>query len=609
MVSSFPRNVFCLMILIAAVACVPAVRYPEPVKPPPVAAAEPERPPEGEKAKPPRERAAVPPPGDAKVRAGGEAEKEYPPAPGKAKEVTRTPFKVTPRGIDFGSIGPGTDREGRFKLEYSGTDFVDWTLEGLFDWEMSRDERLEGMADRRGAAVNLRVRCAKSTTDPSGDDGKNYRVQLTFEHEGKSLSYGKNLSPGYYGEKILFVTPAGEEAVSIMFRVVPKATGPMFAIDPAAVDFGEVEAGQRLAKRIKVMNRGTGTLRWNAGVMPALRGRSAAPASRGATISLLNEEIRRKGTYLPPAHLRDQLEMTGTWLEDNGYPLAEGSPEALLRYKFTGTALDVIYREGPAMGDIRVSIDDRGITGWSAEAPETGRREIRVAEGLADAPHSLTLQALGGPVVIEGLRVHSRNIKAGPAGWMRVSPDVGTTTREIDYVTIRVQTAGIAPGVYGESVLFRSEDDEAVVDVTLTVLQESTAKIIPIYRFLKGSDQLLTAAPAAEDAVLMKGYRQEGLAFRLFPPGTPGTTEFYRWFNADRRSHYYAPEQDRKPVPAGYARERPIGNIATVRLTGSRELYRWYNPKTGFYYYTTDGSGEGITKKGYRFDGIAGYVK
>jgi hypothetical protein len=609
MIEASLRNIFCLLILMAAVACVPAVQYPEPVKPPPKPAAEAERPSEAAEAEPPQERVIVSPREDVKARAGKNAEKEYPAAQEKAKETTRSPFKVTPRGIDFGSIGPGTARESQFKLEFSGTDFVDWTLEGLFDWEMSRDERLEGMVDRRGATVNVRLMCAKGNADPSGDDGKNYTVQLSFEHERKSLSYRKTLSPGYYGEKILFVTRTGEEAVSIMFRVVPKTTGPMFAIDPPAVDLGVVEAGQSLTRRIKVTNKGTGTLRWNAGVIPAVRGRGSAPALRGATMSLLNEEVRRKGTYLPPAHLRDQLEMTGAWLEDNGYPLAEGSSEALLRYKFAGTAIDVIYREGPAMGDIRVSVDDRGITGWSASSPETGRREVRAAEGLADAPHNLTLQTFGGPVVIEGLRIHSRNIKAGPAGWVKVSPDVGTTTREIDYVTIRVQTAGMAPGVYSESVVFRSEDDKATVDVTLTLLQESTAKVIPIYRYLKGSDQLLTGYPGAEDASLMKGYRQEGLAFRLFTQGAPGTTEFYRWFNADKRSHYYAPEQDKKPVPAGYARERPIGNIATVRLSGSRELYRWYNAKTGFYYYTTDSSGEGITKKGYRFDGIAGYVK
>jgi len=261
------------------------------------------------------------------------------------------------------------------------------------------------------------------------------------------------------------------------------------------------------------------------------------------------------------------------------------------------------------MGDIKASVDSRGFMQWSAAADEKGRKDIRVVEGLTEGPHTLTLFAAGGPVAIEGLRVYSRNTKPGPAGWLKVSPDVGTTTREIDFVTIRVQTAGMAPGLYSDSVLFRSGEDEAAVEVSLAVSSESTAKIIPVYRYMKGSDQFLTGNPAAEGAGLMKGYRQEGLAFRLFSHGTPGTTEFYRWFNAEKGSHYYAIDQDKKPPPAGYVRERPIGNIATVRLAGSRELYRWYNPKTRFWYFTTDSSGEGFTKKGFRFDGTAGYVK
>jgi len=38
-------------------------------------------------------------------------------------------------------------------------------------------------------------------------------------------------------------------------------------------------------------------------------------------------------------------------------------------------------------------------------------------------------------------------------------------------------------------------------------------------------------------------------------------------------------------------------------------LYRWFNPATGRHFYTTDPKGEDIAKKGYEFDGIAGYVK
>jgi len=603
MMRKVSRNIFCLFILVFTAACTPAIKDAEPVKaptPPPVAGAD--RPEEAGTVQPPGEAASAP---EAKT-----GERRYPAGEERAREMTRSPFRVTPRGIDFGNIGPGAAKESVFNLEFSEMDTLDWVMAGLSDWVTSGAERtLSGRVDRRGAAVKVRLKCLKVTGDAPDEDRRAYPVQLIFENDRQVLSYEKTLTPGYYGDRVVFVTRAGEEAVSIMFRIVPRLMGPMFAIDPPSLDLGTVEAGESLIKRIRVTNKGTGTLRWNAGIRPAARGRGGASASRGAYVSFLNDEVRQKGAYAPPPHLKDRLELTGPWIEENGYPLAEGSSEAVLKCKFTGTGVDILYREGPGMGDIKASVDSRGFMQWSAAADEKGRKDIRIVEGLAEGPHTLTLLAAGGPVAVEGLRVHSRNTKPGPAGWLKVSPDVGTTTREIDFVTIRVQTAGMAPGLYSDSVLFRSGEDEAVVEVSLAVSSESAAKIIPVYRYMKGSDQFLTGNPAAEGAGLMKGYRQEGLAFKLFSHGTPGTTEFYRWFNAEQGSHYYAIDQDKKPPPAGYVRERPIGNIATVRLAGSRELYRWYNPKTRFWYYTTDSSGEGFTKKGFRFNGTAGYVK
>jgi hypothetical protein len=586
-----------LLLLIFAAACTPAIQRPEPMKTP--------LPPPVEGAGRPEETGTVRTSGEA-VRApeAKAGEREYPAREEKAKDVIQSPFRVTPRGIDFGSIGPGAAKDSVFNLEFSEMGALDWVLEGLFDWRTSGAENLSGRVDRRGAAVKVRLKCSRVNGDMPDDNRKAYPVQLIFENDRQILSYEKTLTPGYYGEKVVFVTRAGEEAVSIMFRVVPRLMGPIFAIDPPALDLGTVEAGQSMSKRVRLTNKGTGTLRWQAIVKSAGRGRG------GSYVSFLNEEIRQRGSYVPPSHLGESLEMSGMWLEENGYPVAEGSSEAMLRYKFTGTGVDVFFREGPESGNIRASVDDRAAVEWSAMAAEEKKRAVlRIAEGLPEAQHSLTLAVRGGPVMVEGLRVYSKNVRPGPSGWIRISPDNGYTTREIDFVTIRVQTAGMAPGLYNDSVVFRSEEDEITVEVSLAVSPESTGKVIPIYRYMKGSDQFLTDSPGAEDAGLLKGYQRQGLAFRLFTSGTPGTSEFYRWFNAARGSHYYAFDQDKKPVPAGYARERLIGNIATVKLAGSRELYRWYNPKTGFYYYTTDSGGEGFTKKGFRFDGTAGYVK
>ncbi len=59
-----------------------------------------------------------------------------------------------------------------------------------------------------------------------------------------------------------------------------------------------------------------------------------------------------------------------------------------------------------------------------------------------------------------------------------------------------------------------------------------TPRFLDVHRYLAGSDYLFTTNPQAEASRLqLKGYRHLGIAFRLFAPGTPGTTDFFRWFN------------------------------------------------------------------------------
>jgi hypothetical protein len=185
------------------------------------------------------------------------------------------------------------------------------------------------------------------------------------------------------------------------------------------------------------------------------------------------------------------------------------------------------------------------------------------------------------------------------------------TTRETDYVNIALNTRQLLPGIYGEYVFFTSNGGGARVEVFLEVAAEPEPRLLPVYSYTIGSDYLFTTNPQAEASRLqMKGYRNLGIAFRLFSPGTPGTTDFFRWFNPVKGDHFYSsdPVGGGKPLQ-GYLFEGSIGNIATSRLTGTRELFRWYNPKTGCHFYTTNKGEEGLTKKGYRFEGITGYVR
>jgi len=190
-----------------------------------------------------------------------------------------------------------------------------------------------------------------------------------------------------------------------------------------------------------------------------------------------------------------------------------------------------------------------------------------------------------------------------------IFPDSGDTTREIDYVNVMVN-AKQPPGFYDESITFSSNGGKAVVQVSLEISAENrAARVVDVFRYAAGYDYLYTANPEME-AKNIQRYRKQGIAYRLFAAGAPGTTPFYRWYNAEKNDHFYSYDfKGEGRSLQGYVYEGTIGNIATSRLTNTRELYRWYNSSTGRHFYTTDPNGEGIGKRGYRFDGIAGYVR
>ncbi|MCG6536643.1 MAG: hypothetical protein L7F78_18520, partial [Syntrophales bacterium LBB04] len=260
---------------------------------------------------------------------------------------------------------------------------------------------------------------------------------------------------------------------------------------------------------------------------------------------------------------------------------------------------------------LSVFLDEQFVTDIDGYAERQERAEILVIEDQPESPHLITIVGEGGRVIIEGVRIFGKPVLKGPRGWISVLQDSGTTTRETDYVNIVPNTSQLTPGLYGEYVLFTSNGGDAAVEVFMEVAAETKPRLLNVHRYVIGSDYLYTTNPQAEMARLqVKGYHSQGLAFRLFSPGTPATTDFYRWFNPVKGDHFYSsdPAGGGKPLQ-GYLFEGSIGNIATSRLTGTMELYRWYNPTTGCHFYTTNQSGEGMGKKGYLFDGISGFVR
>jgi hypothetical protein len=230
-----------------------------------------------------------------------------------------------------------------------------------------------------------------------------------------------------------------------------------------------------------------------------------------------------------------------------------------------------------------------------------------IAERLVDGPHVLTVVNKEGNLKIEGVKISGKDVIRGPAGWINVLPNSGTTTSQTNYLNVTLNTGQLAPGYYGDSIVFKTNGGDEIVDVYIEVTQDNVSRVIDIYRYSRGLDYLFTADPQMEAKRLsLNSYVKEGIAFRLFIAETPGTRSFYRWYSPQKKDHFY--HHDSKGGGKnlqGYGLEGSIGNIATSKMTNTRELYRWINTSTGNHFYST----ENVAKSGYHFDGIAGYVK
>jgi hypothetical protein len=257
-------------------------------------------------------------------------------------------------------------------------------------------------------------------------------------------------------------------------------------------------------------------------------------------------------------------------------------------------------------------VDDKHAIEPDCREGQKETKECLVAEGLPYGQHILSIINKGSHLVVEGVRVHSRDVKNGTPGLISIFPDSGDTTRETDYVNIMASTKQLSPGFYDENIIFNSNGGKAIIEVSLEISADNKmTRVVDVYRYAAGSDYLYTANPEAEANIIhTKAYKKQGIAYRLFSQGAPGTTPFHRWYSAERNDHFYSYDLHGEGRSLkGYVYEGVIGNIATSRLTNTRELYRWYNPSTGRHFYSTDPNGEAISKRGYRFDGIAGYVR
>ncbi|MBN2439379.1 MAG: hypothetical protein JXL20_12355 [Deltaproteobacteria bacterium] len=539
------------------------------------------------------------------VAAWGQTAPEIPLIPDDDLDSLHSALAVDPQEIDLGILGPGEDAKRTFYLKNMGPGNPEWFAEGPEGWTLSENQNLSGVIGQTPEPLRIRLVYVREV---GTSKNRSCALILRLEAGGQAAAFRREVPVGDLREEVRFNYDGGTISVFFHVRLVELSPVPLLKVEPLRLDFGTICPGEPIMKRILLNNQGREPLRWRAGVAGGKEMPPTAPPPVGRYVSFRNG-VSGTGTYSSSGPTREGLELSGNWEEEEGYPSGQGE-QNVLRYRFTGTAISLYFWKSPEGGPFSVFFDEQFVNLVDGFAERRERGEVLITEEQLEGPHLLVIVNGAGRVTLEGVRVFGKPIQKGHRGWIRVFPDSGFTTRETDYINVVLRTHRLTPGIYGDHVFFASNGGDADVEVFLEVAPETTLRFLEVHRYLAGSDYLYTTNPKAEAKRLqLKGYRHIGIAFRLFAPGTPGTTDFFRWFNPARGDHYYSSDPKGDTSLSGYLFEGSIGSIATSRLTGTRELYRWFNPAKGSYFYTTDEAGEGLSKKGYRFDGIAGFVR
>lgn len=517
---------------------------------------------------------------------------------------------LQPESLALGDIGAGKLKKGMITLSNDNSDRKSWSIELEEGWQYKAGQPFKGTLEHtRPLQIKISM---KSSLVPAGEENNNhglYTVVLNLELDGRHVIYHKRLTGGNHRERVIFNVGGERKVVELSFFVIEYPIEPVLSVLPRRLDFGSLGQGQKMIKKIEITNRGRQALKWKINQKSHALPMSDLEAFPGRYVSFLNLETQGTGQYRPVSLGKDNAEFTGHWSEVDGYP--EAQKNSVLKYRFSGTGIIIYYWKSPVGGKVTIYLDNRLIANIDAFNEQTVAAEYRFHEPVAVGLHTLTLVNNLGRIVIEGIKVTGKDISRGNGQWVKIYPEIGVTTREIDYLHVSVDTARLHPGNYSHFLKVESNGGEGIIEIYTEVSMEAGLKILDVYRYSFGNDVILSTNYEGETrTAYFRNYRKEGIAFRLFSPGAPGTTEFYRWYNARKQLHFYSYDSNGGgKLSKEFIFEGSIGNIATSRLPQTRELYRWQHPLTGHYFFCTDPKGEGVQKKGYKYDGIAGYVR
>jgi len=168
-----------------------------------------------------------------------------------------------------------------------------------------------------------------------------------------------------------------------------------------------------VVKRIELKNVGKNVLKWKAMLQGKRKNFRGVALERGRYVSFANEAVSGKDDYSIPRRLKNELEISGEWSEEGGYPYSTGEND-LLRYSFSGSGIVLFLWKDIYGGTLDVFVDNRMAGEIDCASEKRERIEFPVAEILADGePHLLALAVRGGTVEVEGVRVYTSDLIEG----------------------------------------------------------------------------------------------------------------------------------------------------------------------------------------------------
>lgn len=442
---------------------------------------------------------------------------------------------VTPEQVDLGIIGPGQTAGGKFALRSISPRPLQWSTRGPAGWTAIEQQELRAVMEGRAAEPTLKLRVS-ARMDASS---RTYPVRMSLEAGAQSMICVKDLPPGIHHEAVPLIIPGGTINVPVNFKIIGSESEPVLAVESWRIDLGKIVEGHKANRIIKVTNRGRNALKWRIDSGNGEKG-TGRTEEHGRYVSFFNDTVAEHETYALAAHLRQSIGLRGTLSVNAGYPrIVVGS--GVIRCRFSGTGISVLFWRGPQAGIICASVDDAVQVSEAGRSPYDEESEILVAEDLPSGDHMLTITARDADVVLEGVRIYGMPVVKGKSGIITFSPNSGVTTRETDYVKVTVNSQLIKPGIYAERFLVTSNGGDELIEISFEVAEDHVIQLLDVFRYARGFDHVYTTMPHAEaSALTARDYVKQGIAFRLFSVGTPGTTEFYRWYNPERGDHYYS---------------------------------------------------------------------